>query len=572
MKNLKINILALSMVGLAMTGCNGLLDTPSKTALNSTSFYKTEAQIDDAITGCYDGYQCTYAGGYPALYIAVESMSADCLGGGGPDDRNTRVLNRFDLSINPSDINLFNGLWFTYYEGIYRCNMVLSSINGVSWTSEKDKAVAESEARAIRGIEYFDLVRLFEKVPVLTTATSEIVPQASVDSTYAQIVSDLTFCADSMPVDQYKDKSTYLGRMTKYAAEGMLARVYLFYDGVYNNNGGGTVPGGLTKAQALAYCEDIIKSGNYSLEPHFKNLFPAACTSTAGCISGTGSSKTYASPKTTYDEASPEILSVIKFNNDQTWGNGVNDGNRFVIFFGLRNITNAAPYGQGWGFCPFTPNAVNQFAAGDSRDTATVVDCRAIGVYDTQKNTDVVDYTGYVNKKICPIIYEDGTPIYVANNSVSGANYQTSPDENIILMRYSDVLLMAAELVSTNAISYFNQVVERAYNGDRSHDITSTPTRSQIWEERRKEFMGEGINYFDLMRQGLDAFVAAEMGKAYDNGTTSGSPIYVYDNGKKETVASSFIESNIRTKRGFLPISNTQIALSNNIYKQNAGW
>jgi starch-binding outer membrane protein, SusD/RagB family len=571
MKNLKINILVLAMASLIMASCNDLLNTPSKTSLNVSSFYKTEDQISYAITGCYDGYQCTYTVAYP-LQLTAECMSADCLGGGGPDDWYLRVPNRFDKSLSSSADDEYNSLWVTYYKGIYRCNMVLASIDGVSWSSEKNKVVAESEARAIRGLEYFDLVRLFEKVPLLTTASTEVVSQTSADSTYAQIVSDLTFCADSMPADKYKDKSTYLGRITKYAAEAMLARVYLFYDGVYNNNAGGTMPGGLTKAQALAYCEDVIKSGNYSLESQFKNLWPAACTSTVGCISGSGTSKTYATPKTTYDEASQEILWVVKFNNDQNWNSDFQDGNRFDVFFGLRNVSTTAPYGQGWGGCPLTPNAVNQFTSDDSRDTATIINCKTIGCYNTQITTDCMDYTGYTNKKLCPVCYEDGTPVYVANNTVSGANMQTSTDFNIILLRESDVLLMAAELGSTSAMSYFNQVVERAYNGDKSHDVKYTPTRSQIWEERRKEFMGEGINCFDLRRQGLDAFVAAEAGKAYDNGTTSGSPIYVYDNGKKETVASSFSESVIKTTRGFLPIPKTQITVSGNVYKQNAGW
>jgi starch-binding outer membrane protein, SusD/RagB family len=572
MKNLKINILALSIAGLAMTGCSGsFLDTPSKTESNSTSFYKTETQINYAIVGCYDGYQYTVSSGaWPSLYQATESMSADCLGGGGPDDRSDRLMNRFDISINTSATSLYNDLWTDYYKGIYRCNTVLASLDGVSWKSRTNKTVAESEARAIRGLEYFDLVRLFEKVPLLKTAISDVVPQASADSTYAQVVRDLKFCADSMPADQYKGNSTYLGRITKYAAEAMLARVYLFYDGTYNDNAGGTMPGNLTKAQALAYCEDVIKSGNYSLEYHFKNLWPAACTTTYSATSGTTTTYSY---KSTYDEASSEILWVVKFNNDQNWSNGYNDGNRFIVNFGLRNVSTAAPYGQGWGACPLAPNAVTQFGSGDSRDTATVINCKNIGIYDTQIASDAMDYTGYLNKKYCPLIYPDGTPVYVANNTISSANMQTSPDQNWILMRYADVLLMAAELGSSNAISYYNKVVERAYNGSTSHDITSTPTKAQIWEERRKEFMCEGVNYFDLRRQGLDAFVAGEMGKAYDNGSaTTGTPIKVYDNGKQEAVASSFVESNIRTKRGFCQIPYTQITLSGNIYTQNAGW
>ena len=580
MNNLKINILALSMACLAITGCSdSFLDTPSKTDSNTTSFYKTETQMNYAIVGCYDGYQnIVSSGAWPSLYQASESMSADCLGGGSPDDRSDRLMNRFDKSLNTSATSLYNDLWVNYYKGIYRCNMVTQSLNSVSWANDSDKVVAEAEARAIRGLEYFDLARLFEKVPLLTVPSSAIVPQSSTDSIYMRIVSDLKFCADSMPKNHYKGNTTYLGRITKYSAEAMLARVYLFYDGVYNNNGGGTVPGGLTKAQALAYCEDVINSGNYSLEPKFKNLWPAASTTiTSDLITGTKANPIYAVPPTTYDEASPEILWVVKFNNDQNWNSGYSDGNRFLVNFCLRN-TYSAPYGQGWGACPLTPNAIGQFGTGDYRDTATVIDCKAINVYNTQIATDCEDYTGYVNKKYCSVVYTDGTPVCVAKNTTSGANMQTSQDQNWILMRYSDVLLMAAELGSPNAIKYFNEVRNRAYGyGDtqsssNSCDITTTPTKAQIWQERRKEFMCEGVNYFDLMRQGLDAFVAAETGKAYSDGTTSGTPIEVYNNGKQETITSSFNASTIRATRGFCQIPLTQITLSGNVYKQNAGW
>ena len=182
-----------------------------------------------------------------------------------------------------------------------------------------------------------------------------------------------------------------------------------------------------------------------------------------------------------------------------------------------------------------------------------------------------MDYTGYVNKKYCPLIFTDGTSMPAAEATVDGANMQTSQDQNWILIRYSDVLLMATELGSPNAISYFNKVRERAY-GDKSNDITTTPTTQQIWDERRLEFMGEGIRYFDLRRQGLDAFVKAQMGQAYGNGSTSGSAISVYNNKVQTTIASTFVENNIREKKGFWQISSDQITLSGNVYKQNAGW
>lgn len=564
MNKMKINILALGVAALTMTGCSeSFLDTTSKTELNSTSFYKTEVQAEYAVVGCYDGYQRTVSNGnWPSLFQAVETMSDDCLGGGGPDDRSDRLMDRFDRSYMPDQIDLFNGLWDDYYKAINRCNLLLASLDNIGWTSEEARKVVESEARAIRGLEYFDLVRMFERVPLLTASTTEVVPQSEPDAVYEQIVADLKFAADNMPEEQYADKSNNLGRITKYAAAAMLARVYLFYDGVYNDNKGGAMPGGLTKEQALQYCEEVIKSQRYSLEPEFKNLWPAASTEASTKTEGR---------KSTYVEDSNEIVWVVKFNNDQNWNNSNINGNRFIINLGLRNVTSFAPYGNGWGACPITPYANSLFRSGDSRSTATVIDCAAIGAYKEQITTDCMDYTGLVNKKYCPLIFTDGTSMPAAETTVDGGNMQTNQDQNWILIRYADVLLMAAELGSANAMQYFNQVRDRAF-GAGVHDITTAPTREQIWNERRVEFMGEGVRYFDLRRQGLDAFVAAQMGQANANGQTTGNPITIYNNKVPTTISSTYVENNIRTKRGFFQIPNSQITLSGHVYKQNAGW
>jgi len=564
MNKMKINILALGVAALTMTGCSeSFLDTTSKTELNSTSFYKTEVQAEYAVVGCYDGYQRTVSNGnWPSLFQAVETMSDDCLGGGGPDDRSDRLMDRFDRSYMPDQIDLFNGLWDDYYKAINRCNLLLASLDNIGWTSEEARKVVESEARAIRGLEYFDLVRMFERVPLLTASTTEVVPQSEPDAVYEQIVADLKFAADNMPEGQYADKSNNLGRITKYAAAAMLARVYLFYDGVYNDNKGGAMPGGLTKEQALQYCEEVIKSQRYSLEPEFKNLWPAASTEASTKTEGR---------KSTYVEDSNEIVWVVKFNNDQNWNNSNINGNRFIINLGLRNVTSFAPYGNGWGACPITPYANSLFRSGDSRSTATVIDCAAIGAYKEQITTDCMDYTGLVNKKYCPLIFTDGTSMPAAETTVDGGNMQTNQDQNWILIRYADVLLMAAELGSANAMQYFNQVRDRAF-GAGVHDITTAPTREQIWNERRVEFMGEGVRYFDLRRQGLDAFVAAQMGQANANGQTTGNPITIYNNKVPTTISSTYVENNIRTKRGFFQIPNSQITLSGHVYKQNAGW
>ncbi len=568
MNKIKTNILFVGLAALALSSCtDSFLDTSSKTSLTSTNYYKTASQAESAVIGCYDRYQNTVSNGNLSLYQISEMMSDDCFGGGGPDDVDLRLLDRMDQSMRSASTNLMGGLWGDYYKCIYNCNLLIGSIDNIQWSSDAERKTIEGQARAVRALAYFDLVRMFENVPLLTTPTSDKVPQADPDEVYKLIVEDLKYAADNIPADKFTDNSSNLGRVSRYAAAGMLARVYLFYDGVYNNNEFKTMPGDLTKADALKYCEEVISSGKYKLEDNYADLWRASSAMPSAKEQGL---------KDTYKEASQELLWVVKFNNDQTWS-GNSNGNRFVINIGIRN-TWAAPYGFGWGACTVTNSARNIYSADDKRFDASIINTRDLPnndgkstVYEAQAKTDACDLTGYNIKKYTPLVYTDGSFVVDNESDVSGHNFMTSQDADWILLRYSDVLLMAAELGSSNAAQDYNLVMHRAY-GSNAHDVASAPTREQIWQERRREFMGEGIRYFDLRRQGLDAFVKGIMGQAYDNGSTAGTPTEVYQNTQKTTIADTFKEANIREKRGFWQIPSSEISLSGGLYKQNAGW
>ena len=568
MNTIKNNILIAGLAALMMTSCtDSFLDTSSKTSLTSTNYYKTASQAESAVIGCYDRYQNTVSNGNMSLYQISEIMSDDCFGGGGPDDVDLRLLDRMDQSMRTASTNLLGGLWGDYYKCVYNCNLLLGSLDNIQWSSDAERKSVEGQTRAIRALAYFDLVRMFENVPLLTAPSSEKVPQANPDEVYRLIVEDLKYAVENIPADKFTDNTSTLGHISRYAAAGMLARVYLFYDGVYNNNEFKTMPGELTKADALKYCEEVISSDKFSLEPNYADLWRASSALASNKDQGL---------KDTYKEASQEILWVVKFNNDQTWS-GNSNGNRFVINIGMRN-TWAAPYGFGWGACTVTNSARNVYSDDDKRCDASIIDARHLinndgnsTVYEAQAKTDACDLTGYNIKKYTPLVYNDGSFVVDNESDVSGHNFMTSQDADWILLRYSDVLLMAAELGSRNAVQYYNSVTYRAY-GNHDHDISATPTREEIWQERRREFMGEGIRYFDLRRQGLDAFVKGIMSQAYDNGSTSGTPTEVYMNTQKTTIADTFKEQNIREKRGFWQIPSSEISLSGGVYKQNAGW
>ena len=546
MNKIKFNILVLGALGLGfLSSCSeNFLDVESKTSLSDQTFYKTQADAEMALIGCYDGYQCTTSNGGFSFYIASEILSDNCFGGtGNADGRNYQVVDRFDKAQSPSDNNIFNDTWSNYYKGIFRCNTLLQKLTGIqSWASSSDsintiaKNRIEGETRFLRATMYFDLVRLFEKVPLITVPTTDNVAQSDPTETYKLIVSDLKFAAANIAANAYPkaQSATNDGRVTRYAAEALLARVYLFYTGYYGKD-----DLGVTKAEVLAGLEEVISSNEFGLISDFKALWPAA--------SYVANKKDNTLDKSGYaGKGNKEVVFAQKFNSTQDY-NGNLDGNRWLVMMGMRN-TNFSPYGKGWGACTVNPTLVSAYATGDKRKSASVIDLAGESIESIFDMKDQREYTGYSVKKYTPTALPDGT-----SDTGGSKDFQISQDQDFIVIRYADVLLMAAELGSANAQSYLDQVRTRAGLSSVS------ATKENILKERRFEFAFEGLRYWDLLRQGLSTAASTI---AQTQTTKSG--------GAADVV--TITASQITKTRGFMQIPNTQITLSNGILVQNPGW
>jgi hypothetical protein len=569
MKTKILSIAALGLLSVGLTSCgNDFLEVSSKTEGTTGNFYSNEAAANRALIGCYDGWQRTVSDGPTfAFHYLSELLSDECFGGTGANDaRNSAVVDRFDMNEDNSQENLHNQLWIAYYQAIYRVNELLSKTEGISWSSEKVKGQLLGEARAMRGILYFDLVRVFENVPLLTAPTTENVAQAPVDDVYALIFDDLKFAAENIPADAYpkSSSSTNDGRLTCYAAKAMIARAYLFYTGVY-----GKEPTGMTKAEALQGLEDIVNSGEYDLVPLYKNLWYCASTKWEGSDqAGWKEVSTYAG------EDNVENILTMKFNYTSDY-NGNAGGNNAIQMFSVRGGTFKAPYGQGWGGATVPGNFYESFPAGDQRRDASIIDLAGEGIEATDAYQKAIldqrEYTGYFNKKYTARsgYHQSESGSWNLTHYWDGlmaGDFQISQPIGYTLIRYADVLLMAAELGSSNAQDYLNKVHNRAYATENADGSISAPktsievTKANIMEERRLEFAFEGIRYWDLLRQGVD--VAADAIVA--------SGMKVLNGGIEGQV--SYQRSNITSKRGFQQIPQTQITLSNHVLKQNAGW
>ena len=538
MKTYKIITLALIAM-ISFNSCSDFLTTELTDAKKtSDTYYKNSTEAYTALVGCYNGLDLIWNSGV-SFPLASEVLSDNCLGGTGAlDGYGYQLLNEFNKAISPADVSLYSANWKAYYQAIYRCNVLLSKIDQVSWgDSIALKKQYKAEARFIRAFCYFDMARLWEKVPLITTPTIENVPQADPATIYSQIMSDLRYASDSLPSAVYT--SVPNGRVTRWAAESLLARAYLFYDGYYGKGDNSTSIGGETGATVLhglkgddkGGLEDAIANSGHDLVSDFNTLWPAASTAKGLTYAG---------------ENNKEVVFSIKYSSGEDY-NGNITGNEWMVMTGIRGESHY-PYQAGWGGCTVDPKLYNTFTSGDSRRFASITAIAEEGINYTA-SADNREYTGYFLKKYSPLCDKKGKSIVT--------DFMIGQYQDYFSIRFADVLLMAAELGSKNAQNDFDRVCKRA-----GMQTGVTPSKTNIMAQRQLEFVGEGIRYWDLLRQGISTAAST-----IANNT---SLSFLNDGHTAPTAAQ--LQANITATRGFQQIPNDQITLASGVLTQNAGW
>lgn len=543
------------VAGLALTSLcacsDSFLDTnPVGERTSGTGQTTEEAQ--SLLTGCYDGYQQAYCYGGAQFLIASEIMSDNCFAGGGTgDNTNFQAIDEFDRGY-VSDAAMMEDYWKKYYTTINRCNTLIQSDGSTTWDSQATRNNVIGQARALRAMCYFDLTRLYGSVPLLTSPTVSKVKEADPSEIFEQIAADLKYAADSISFGAYNDatwSSTNNGLVSEWSAKALLARVYLFYTGYY-----GKQLQAVTEAEVKAGLEDIINRGGFGLLDDFSALWPASSRVAAEDGSHAWSTDNYAG------ESNKEIVLNIKF--DAQLSQGTNQ-NGMIAMVSMRNTT-FAPYATGWGVCPVNPKLYSAYLSADKRRDASIINLTGEGITNSSNfNTgnDWREYTGYSIKKYSATGFNDGTRWIEIEVPESQADWQYKESQDMVVVRYADVLLMAAEMGCSGAQDYFNQVRDRAF-GDTNHRKTATV--DNILDERQLEFAFEGLRYWDLLRvKGLEG--AANIIQTNQNGAN------VQSGGVDATV--SFTASNMVQKKGLLLKPQNQITLmGTDFLTQNTGW
>ena len=253
----KVKMLGITaLTAMALTACDDYMKTESKSALSTDNAYSTPAAIDKNLTGVYGALK-PFAEYYVAmsefrsdnLFLTTESKTnqySDC-----GQFNNTGLLND----------NLVSNCWADHYTLIAAANVLLDRIGGAGLTDAQLEQYT-AEARFLRALAYFDLVRFYGRVPLslheISPAEAFSIPQSEAIDVYNEaIIPDLEYA-----VEHLKDEAVdYLGathseRATRTAAQALLGKVYLQMDGypLYQ--------GTKSKAQAL-FAEVLKKADNY---------------------------------------------------------------------------------------------------------------------------------------------------------------------------------------------------------------------------------------------------------------------------------------------------------------------
>jgi hypothetical protein len=440
-------ILFFCILLIILSGCKKL-DLVPISAKSTESFYLTETHINQALLGGYNGLRSAWVTS-EGSYMLTESRSDNTFQGQAYNDGN---ISRFEVS---PDLPVLYTTWSNYYNYIYRCNKILAEIGAIQMDDVKKKQY-QAEAKFLRALFYFDMVRLYGGVPLIkapiTIEESYSINRSTVDEVYGLIVQDLTEAAELLPASNVTANQ---GRATKWAAKGYLGKVYLFRSGypLKKNE--------WSKASQLF--KEIMDSGQFNFFPKYEDNYNYA-----------------------FEGGKQQVFSIL-FKSGQG-GNG----NPFPT----RNASNdISPVSTALGGLPFGGSPFNLFLSNDLVNSFESGDLR--------KNTSIL--SSWLNKSGQTIATLPTSKKY-QNGPVAGSN---DWDIDWIALSYTDVLMMYAESINETsyssvgeAFAILNNVRNRAGLIPRTASNVPNQQSFRLWieDERRREFAFENLRWFDLVR------------------------------------------------------------------------
>jgi starch-binding outer membrane protein, SusD/RagB family len=228
----RLSLAATALLGLTLSACENVLEVKPETFSGTTTYYQTPDQVDRAIFGAYSYLQTIYGAGANGPMWLLAEMRADNTTYEYNGSNRGLVLNEtVDDFVTTPDNTGVSAMWNTSYAAILQCNTILDRIEPVKYADPAAKNRVIAEAKFLRALNYFNLVRLFGDVPLLTHETQSYDgaftnSRTKTDSIYKVILSDLTAAIPALPARSAL-ASTQRGRATQGAASMLLADVYM---------------------------------------------------------------------------------------------------------------------------------------------------------------------------------------------------------------------------------------------------------------------------------------------------------------------------------------------------------
>lgn len=574
---------------LGCISCENFLDSELLTEKTTENFPATETEAQEMVTAIYAHLLFESPETSSGFYIA-QLASDECLGGNLSYSNNCAT----NFLMYKDNLNGLSGLWNRCYTLINRANSAISNIDNVtSWSTQTERDRLVGESYYLRAIAYYELVQIFGGVPLRTEAMStNTLPRASIDEVYTQIASDLKNAINLMPNQIYVKGSSMAGHATKYAAEAMMARVFLFYTGRYAKE---ALPDGTSKADVIEWIDDCVYNSGHDLVSDQRNLWAYTNQVTEDNSRDLRYQYVTKNNLVWVGNSSVETLFANKHNLKSNWSYTW-WSNTCAQFFSPSgdNYDQAGsyPFGSGWGAGPVSPAMINEWQEWSKQQTYTdgfTEDPRLTGsvwsytAMDPNNEGNVLmdcsldeseppytvsyryyEQTGFHQKKYINInaCNENGNIEAFGKVLYPGITTQTSQQllqiADLIHIRFADVLLMQSELKED--AEGLNRVRARSHLAPVSYSLEA------IKNERRWELCFEAIRWWDMLRwsgpsleeagdllnkqAGFNVINAAEV-----------KPMVQFDYKKR-----------LQETQGYWPIPQTEVDLTNGIIEQNPGW
>ncbi len=548
MKHL-FTILAL-VATLAFTSCEDFLTEEIRGQQNLDTYFSDIESCEAYITGCYQDITCGGWWNINTVWLLSEMCSDDAWMGNTSQSQSDYISLAHYQGSGASNGPISN-FWQYRYKAILRCNVAIERIAQMDLVDTERQNQLIAEARFLRGYFYFELVRNFGGVPLMTSfsdpAEVQGITRASTEETYAFIEEDLLAAAEVLPGRNEAE----VGRATRGAALGLLGKVYLYQE---------------KWEKARDVLKTVIDSKEYDLLPEFGQVWDVE-----------------------YDN-SIESLFEVQYEYDETLA----VGGSLSVVTGSRN----GP-GDGWSWCQPTANLEQAYIdagdtvrlkwtiiksgcteiAGENRfnefveNNSTVANAdELIEQYGWDQNCYIIDPALHKSARIIRKYFlplEDRPEVY--NTDKCPLNHR--------ILRFADVLLMYAEACNelgqdSDAQEALNRVRTRAKMA--SVTATGTQLRDAIRLERRLELAFEQNRLYDIRRWKDDSgqpVIASILGPngsfvQWNMNEATRDPLEWSNQGESSDKGITF---DVNRDMVF-PIPLYEITMSNGSIEQNPGW